>query len=106
MSHRSFEEFWQDIKKLKDKDVYTLRHHRKSRITGADEITLYVRPESSKYSHPMTKGAFETVWRILTEKGEYVPVDDGGYYFVCACLVNLPEVDWLNKNGVIHVYLK
>ena len=106
MSYRSFEEAWQDIKKLQDKDVVTLRRSHKNHIVKVDEIGLITRPNGSEYPHPVTKGTFKTVWRKLIEDGEFVPVEDGGYYFACACIAHLPEVKHFYEDGILHLYLR
>jgi hypothetical protein len=64
------------------------------------------RPDRNENPHPVTKGAFETVWRKLLKDREFVPVEDGGYHFACACIALLPEVEyslnpetiWLSNN--------
>ena len=106
MSYRSFEEAWQDIKKLQDKDVVTLRRRHKNHIVKVDETGLITRPNGSEYTHPVTKGTFKTVWRKLIEDGEFVPVADGGYYFACACIAHLPEVNYSYEDGNLRLYLR
>ncbi len=106
MSYRSFEEAWQDIKKLQDKDVVTLRHRHKNHIVKVDETGLITRPNGSEYAHPVTKGTFKTVWRKLIEDREFVPVEDGGYYFACACIAHLPEVNYSYEDGILRLYLR
>jgi len=106
MSYRSFEEAWQDIKKLQDKDVFTLRHHHKNHIVEVDETGLITCPNGSEYTHPVTKGTFKTVWGKLIEDGEFVPVEDGGYYFACACIAHLLEVNYSDEDGILRLYLR
>jgi len=105
---RTFEEIWQNIKKLQGKDVYTLSHKNKNHIVEVNETELIINPDRSRYPHThlITKGAFETVWRKLLAKGDFVPIEDGGYNLVCACIALLPEVQyslkpvtiWLSEN--------
>jgi hypothetical protein len=106
MSCRSFEEVWQDIKKLQDEDVVTLCHRHKNHIVEVDETCLRTRPDGSEYSHFVSKGAFKTVWRKLIEYGKFVPVEDGGYYFVCACIAHLPEVVSSYEDGILYLRLR
>ncbi|MFC2016093.1 hypothetical protein ACFLUF_00070 [Chloroflexota bacterium] len=101
MSYRSFEEAWQDIKKLQDKDVVTLCHHHKHHIVTVDETCL-----RTEYPALVTKGAFKTVWKKLVKDGEFVPVEDGGYYFACACIAHLPEVEYSCKDGILRLFLR
>jgi hypothetical protein len=65
MKARTIEEVWQDIKKLQNKDVFTLYHHNKNHIVKVDETGLITNPDRSRYPHmhPVLKGAFETVWK-------------------------------------------
>lgn len=108
MKTRTFNEVWQEIKKLEDKDIFTLRYHYKNHIMKVNETGLITNPEKSRYphTHPVDKGAFETVWRTLLTKRYFVPAEDGGYHLVCACLALLPEVEyslkpetiWLSEN--------
>jgi len=105
MSYRSFEEVWQDIRKLEGKEVFTLCKCHKNHIVKVDETGLRTHPNGSEYAHPVTKGAFKTVWRKLIEDGEFVPVEDGGYYFACACIAHLPEVEYSCKDGLC-LYLR
>ena len=106
MSYRSFGEAWQDIKKLQGEDIVTLCHSHKNRIEEVDETGLRTRPNGSEYDHYMTKGAFKTVWRKLIEDGKFVPVEDGGYYFVCAWIARLPEVEYSYEDGILCLYLR
>ena len=106
MSYRSFEEAWQDIKKLQDKDVVTLRRSHKNHIMQVGETGLRVHPDGSEHFHHVTKGAFETVWTNLGKHGQFVPVEDGGYYFVCACIAHLPEVEYSCRDGILRLYLR
>ncbi len=106
MSYRSFEEAWQDIKKLQDKDIVTLCHRHKNHIVEVDETGLITRPNGSEYAHYVTKGTFKTVWRKLIEYGKFVPVEDGGYYFACACIAHLPEVESSYEDGILCLYLR
>ena len=107
MKTRTFETVWQDIKKLEGKDVFTLRHLHKNQVKEANETGLKIRTGRSKNEYWLTKGAFETVWEKLLD-GEFVPTDDGGYYFVCACLeAALPSrVGHYFKDGILVLYLK
>ena len=106
MSYRSFEEAWQDIKKLQGEDVVTLRHSHKNHIEKVDETGLKTRPDGSEYPHFVTKGAFKMVWGKLIEYGKFVPVEDGGYYFACACIAELPEVEFSYEDGILRLYLR
>ncbi len=106
MSDRSFKEVWQDIKSLEGKDVFTLRHRHKNHIVQVDETGLITRPNGSEYAHPVTKGTFKTVWGKLIEDEEFVPVEDGGYYFACACIAHLPEVNYSYEDGILRLYLR
>ena len=106
MGYRRFEEVWQDIKRLQDKDIVTLCHHHKNHIMKVDETGLITRPNGSEYAHPVTKGTFKTVWGKLTECGKFVPVEDGGYYFACACIAHLPEVESSYEDGILCLYLR
>ncbi len=106
MSYRSFEEAWQDIKKLQDEDVVTLRHSHKNHIVKVDETGLTRRPDGSEYPAFVSKGAFKTVWRKLIKYGKFVPVEDGGYYFACACIAHLPEVGYSYEDGILRLYLR
>jgi hypothetical protein len=96
MKTRTFNEIWQDIYRLQDIEVFTLRHHNKNHIMKVDETGLITSPDRSRYphTHPITKGAFETVWRKLLAKRDFMPVEDGGYHLVCACMALLPEVEY------------
>ncbi len=106
MSYRRFEEAWQDIKKLQGKDVVTLCRRHKNHIVEVDETELITHPNGSEYKHPVTKGTFKTVWSKLIEDKEFVPVEDGGYYFACACIAHLPEVEYSSKDGILSLYLR
>ena len=108
MSYRSFEEVWQDIKKLQDKDVFTLRRRHKNHIVTVDEIGLITRPNGSEHTHPVTKGTFKTVWGKLIKDREFVPVKYRGYYFACACIahLHLPEVNYSYEDGILRLYLR
>ena len=106
MSYRSFEEVWQDIKKLQDKDVVTLRRSHKNHIEKVDETGLFTRPDGSEYHHFVSKGAFKTVWGKLIEYEKFVPVEGGGYYFVCACIAHLDEVESSYEDGILYLYLR
>ena len=106
MNYRSFEEAWQDIKKLQDKDVVTLCHHHKSHIVKVDEWALTRRPDGSEYPAGVSKESFKTVWEKLIEYGKFVPVEDGGYYFVCACIAHLSEVEYSDEDGILRLYLR
>ena len=106
MSYRNFEEVWQDIKKLQDKDVVTLCRSHKNHIQKVNEFLLETRPDGSEYPHSISKESFKTVWRKLIESGKFVPVEDGGYYFVCACIAHLHEVESSYEDGILHLYLR
>ena len=106
MSYRSFEEAWQDIKKLEGKDVFTLCKRIKNHILEVNETELRRRPDGSEYPALVTKGAFKTVWGKLIEYKKFVPVEDGGYYFVCACIAQLREVEYSYEDGILRLYLR
>ena len=106
MSYRNFEEAWQDIKKLQDEDVVTLCRRHKNHIVEVNETGLRTRPNGSEYAHPVTKGTFKTVWEKLIKDGEFVPVENGGYYFACACIARLREVNSSYEDGILRLYLK
>jgi hypothetical protein len=100
---RTFEAVWQDIKKLQNTDVYTLRHHNKNHIVRVSELELTTNPEKARYPHThfILKTSFQTVWQKLLANGNIIPVEDGGYHLVCACLALLPEVEYsLNPEAV------
>jgi hypothetical protein len=97
MKTRIFEDIWRDIKKLQNKDVFTLRRHQKNHIVGVDETGLRTIRGKSDFPYPITKGAFETVWRKLITNDRYIPVEDGGYHIICACIALISEVEYSLK---------
>ena len=106
MSYRNFEEAWQDIKKLQGEDVFTLCHSHKNHIEEVVETGLTTRPDGSEYHHFVSKGAFKTVWGKLIKHGKFVPVEDGGYYFACACIAHLHEVESSYEDGILRLYVR
>lgn len=109
MSYRSFEEVWQDIRRLEGKDVCTLCRHYKSHILTVNEEGVKRLAEESrdKEYKPVAKSKFERVWRDLVACRQVVPSKKSeGIAFTCACIAHLPEVEyslnpvtiWLSEN--------
>ena len=103
MSYRSFEEAWQDIKKLEGKDVFTLCKHHKNHILKVDEKEMKRLAEGKDVPTSISKARFERAWKKLVEDRKF------GYKwlsFIFACIAHLPEVEYFCKDGVLYLYLR
>ena len=107
MSYRSFDDVWQDITRLQDKDVFTLCRCIKNHILKVNEKGVVRYSEGGKgAATDVGKAAFKKVWRNLVEHREFVPKEKGGWRIACACIAHLPEVEYSRKDGFLRLYLR
>jgi len=106
MSYRSFEEVWQDITRLQDKDVFTLCRRKKNHILKVDEKGVLRYSDAGRGTCTLVdKARFERVWTNLVQHREFVPKGKGGW-LTCACIAHLPEVEYSCKDGTLRLYLR
>ncbi len=103
MSYTSFDDVWQYIMSLKGKDVSTLCNPSKNRIQEVNEKGVKRLAARGKgVPTDVDKANFKRVWERLAEHREFV---SKGYRFSCACIARLPKVEYLCKDGFLHLYL-
>ena len=103
MSHRSFEEAWQDIKKLQGEDVFTLCRRHKNHILKVDEKKMERLSAGKNQPTSISKAYFKTVWTNLVEHRKF---DKPSYNFTYACIAHLPEVEYSCKDRPLGLYLR
>ena len=102
MQTRTFEEVWQDIKKLEGTCVYTLCNHTKNHIKKVNEKELIRYSNGGRgSSKPVNKSVFERAWNDLNEKG-CCKIGDS-WAIACACLALLPEIEYSKNTRTIYL---
>lgn len=109
MVHKSFNDVWEDLKRLQGKEVYTLCHRWRNEIKEFNNhkmLRLSHAPQASGEPKPVSKRTFRTVWEHLLKNREFVPKDIPAWKIACACIAHIPEVEYSCKEGFVHLYLK